>query len=330
MYDSKYAFLQALNDPKIKAQAYFLVNDKSLRSSLQKKYGDLFLSTNNLHELWKVLTARVWVTSSLETPLQGLFSNFRRTTIHLGHGSLFKKVGLLETKLSFFKGLYYKLNPFRFSYFLASSSYQVKKVSESFGVSPKKVFVDRPPRLTNQLQMAETKFGRSFLFAPTWRPKQRNLLGDIDFKALQNVLAETDSYLFLKPHPMFRQSMEQVCDERIRLYSDEFSGEVYDHIGSFAGLITDASSLALDCAALNKPVFVARILEEEFLAEVGYFDDIYDVVKQYPLFTTEAITSFIRDPLTYKEPSERLSQEIQAETGEVLRLIGYSLELNRY
>ena len=315
-YDAKYLFLSMFKKPSYAGRVFFLVNDARLRAILVDQYGPYFITTSSVLGFWKVVTAKGWVCSTLETPFNGFFAGFRRKNLHLGHGTLFKTVGLTEKKQSFLKKAYYRLNPTKFYRWLAASGNQVEKVASSFGVSPSSVLIDEPPRIQFSREHLKQPPRGSLLYAPTWRKNKKDPLFRLDLEDINNVLKSSRRTLYLKFHPMFEQEQLKRSYSNIVAYSAFFAPDIYQEMSSFEGLITDASSLALDFAALGLPVFILTNPDDDFAEEVGFFADIGMIIQRF-INKNNDLSGFMYSPDEHKEMSKLLTGEIGAATGKL-------------
>lgn len=99
----------------------FVINDTQKRNELTRKYGNYFITNYRIKDIVEIVSSKVWLCSSLETPIIGIGLSFRRTVIHLGHGAPVKSIGLNETYISPIKSIYYRIIRSNFSYFMSSS-----------------------------------------------------------------------------------------------------------------------------------------------------------------------------------------------------------------
>ena len=93
--NSKFLFLHFLqNEPDFNVQ--FVINDDEKRQALINEYGPHFIDTRTKEGKRLAIKAATWVVSWLDLPIGGLFLNFRRFVLHLGHGTPLKGIGLAE------------------------------------------------------------------------------------------------------------------------------------------------------------------------------------------------------------------------------------------
>ncbi|WP_198591154.1 CDP-glycerol glycerophosphotransferase family protein, partial [Vibrio breoganii] len=97
--NSKYYFLYLLRN-HCKYELKFVVNDDRQRTDAISRYGEHFITSRGIKNKIYILNAKYWITSSLETPVGGVFLRKNRKVINLGHGMPYKLVGLQERNLS--------------------------------------------------------------------------------------------------------------------------------------------------------------------------------------------------------------------------------------
>ena len=171
--NSKFLFLHFLkNEPDYTVK--FVINDEAKRQQLITEYGNHFIDTRTKEGKKIAIKAKTWVVSWLDLPLGGLFLNFRRFVLHLGHGTPLKGLGCTEKDGKLIKKLYYKLNNTNITYSLASSPFIAEIIARCMGFSTKRVIVNGQPRtdaLFNTPLTLSDIDSNSFniLYAPTWR-----------------------------------------------------------------------------------------------------------------------------------------------------------------
>src|SRR5690554_6694827 len=176
--DNAKALFDMLNHrEEFKDRVYFVINDEQKRQELNRKYPGKFISNLSFKEAIFILKARYWFCSAMELPLATLFQRRLRQVIHLGHGMLYKKVGLIEADLRWYKKLYYKLVNKSFSYTIATTPFFQKDISAGFGMplsrvlimpQPKTAQIAFPLKIENKILSCQEYV--HVLYAPTWRP----------------------------------------------------------------------------------------------------------------------------------------------------------------
>lgn len=282
--NSKFLFLHFLkNCPDFTVK--FVVNDDDLRSSLQSQYGDHFIDTRTKEGKNIAVKAGVWVVSWLDLPLGGLFLNFRRLVIHLGHGTPLKAIGMAEKDGKFIKKLYYKLNNTNISVSLASSEFISGIIAKCMGLPLRRVLISGQPRIDSlftpplQVEDIDTK-SFNILYAPTWRQYAEVKLfpfEDFDKDKLASFLTENNITIHIRFHPAYEESIpaDILKLPNIKLFSARKYTEVMDYINCFDSLITDYSSIYLDYMVLQRPIIFLPYDLSEYENSVGFTMD-YD------------------------------------------------------
>ena len=280
--NSKFLFLHFLkNEPDYTVK--FVVNNDNLRNELIKEYGEHFIDTRTKEGKKIAIKAGVWVNSWLDSPIGGLFLNFRRLVIHLGHGTPLKCIGLCENDATLLKKIYYKINNTNITYSLASSDFVADIVSKCMGFSNKRVLVSGYPRtdplFETHLEVPEiTKNTFNILYAPTWRHYSEVKLfpfEDYDAKELEDFLIANNIKIFIRFHPAFEESLpkEILQIKNIELFSASKFNEIMDYINCFDSLITDYSSIYLDYMLLERPIMFLPYDLIEYEKNIGFSMD---------------------------------------------------------
>lgn len=280
--NSKFLFLHFLkNEPEYNVQ--FVINDDERRAALTEQYGEHFIDTRTKVGKKTAVRAATWVVSWLDLPLGGLFLNFRRFVLHLGHGTPLKGIGLAEKDGKFIKKLYYKLNSTNITCSLASSEFISHIISRCMGFSTKRVLINGQPR-TDALflpplktdDIDETQF--NVLYAPTWRQhSQIRLFPFSDFNAsvLEEFLVKNNIHIFIRFHPAYEEAIppDILAIKNISLFSAKKYSEIMDYINCFDTLITDYSSIYLDYMLLERPIVFLPYDLLEYENTVGFTMD---------------------------------------------------------
>ncbi|MGQ7247151.1 CDP-glycerol glycerophosphotransferase family protein [Halomonas sp. V046] len=269
---------------------YFVLNDKELREKWEAVYPGCFISSFKLADAILILRAKYWFCSALELPIPGLFQRYQREVYHLGHGMLYKKVGLMETKVTWYKKLYYFFLTSNFSYSIATTKFFVPYVSRGFGIpeervkllpQPKTGLVFEPNLLHDTFLLDKSNF--NILYAPTWRPYSEVRLfpfEDFDFSRFSAYLKEKNVHIWLRVHPRFEQSIEAKYLEssNIHLFSGREFVEINRYLWYFDALISDYSSIYFDYLVLSRPVFFFDYDLDEYCENVGLIEE-YESIK---------------------------------------------------
>lgn len=273
-----------------KDRVYFVINDSVKREHLNSRYPNKFISNSNFKDALFILRARYWFCSALELPLATFLQRHRRQVIHLGHGMLVKKIGLIETKVSWYKKLYYALVNSSFTYTIATTPFCQKDIATGFGVPLNRVLLTPQPKTSQiafPIQIENKTLANQelihVLYAPTWRPYAAVELfpfADFELNEFASFLVENTIHIWLRVHPRFEQDIDPAllaCDN-IHLFSAKEYSEVNSYLSYFDALITDYSSIYYDYLTLERPVLFFDYDFDTYNEVVGVIDD-YEQVK---------------------------------------------------
>lgn len=300
-----------------KSRVYFVINDKKKREELNLLYPGKFISNSTFKEAVFILRAGYWFSSAMELPLGAFFQAYVRQVIHLGHGMLYKKIGLIENDLKWYKKIYYFLVKSSFTYTIATTEFCKRYISAGFGMPADRVLITPQPKTaqiasplgfkgSSQLQAESLHV----LYAPTWRPYGRVELfpfKDMDICSLSNFLQSHNIHIWLRVHPRFEQDIDSQllnCNN-IHLFSVKEYSEVNYYLSCFDVLITDYSSIFYDYLTLKRPVFFFDYDLDEYRNKVGIIDE-FEKVKCSQ--TTRSIEHFKQQLLDIKSNNIDLSK----------------------
>lgn len=317
-YNSSYLFLYVKEHCK-DIHPYYVINNDELRKQLQEQYGEkYFIETNTLEGIRKVLSCKVWFTSTAP-PLYGVGFRKKYRIINLWHGVPLKKVGMKQENLLKLTRMYYKyLFADNYSAVLTTSASLVPVMSESFMVEPDRIKVWGQPRNDMLFEKKDRleelakcypgeqiqDFEKAVLYAPTFRdhaptkifpfPEFENESTREDaVKHLLQTLEEQKLFLCVRMHLYDQTGLEwmqslDVPGSRIRFLNEDRVSDIMRVLNVFDLLITDYSSIYIDYLLLEKPIIFLPYDKEEYLAERGMNFE-YDQVTPGP------------KPKTYKE-----------------------------
>ncbi len=279
--NSKSVFLFYLKEHK-EIICKFVIDSEVERTKLISKYGEHFIKGKSLKDKLFILQSYVWVTSSMYTPLLGLFYNRRHLVLHLSHGSLFKRAGLAEKNVSFLKKCFYKLMKTNFSYFYISSNKLIKHACELYGVGKDKILVNSMPccdvlikRNPNQI-LDQSSSNLKVLYSPTWRSNRKISFfpfNDFNLSEFNSFLISKKIDIYLRPHPNFNSNMDNLLTSNIKLYDTNIEKDIYNSLADFDVLISDYSSISLDFMMLEKNTILIPYDLDEYEKDIGFFFD---------------------------------------------------------
>ena len=271
-FNSRYLFLYYREKfPQIDIR--FIINSPAKRAELESEYGDYFIGNRLFKDKLYIAQASVWVTSTMETPLMGVFYSFRRYVLNLSHGVVFKRAGVCEKNSSFLKKAYYFICRTNFTHFLTTSEHLRQAAAKIYGTSTDKIIINGFPR--NDCIQRASNDSRKILYAPTWRKEGKTRLMPCEpreEKELSRVLEKYDYTLYLRHHPLFEQleELKGKLPNRVELFSQHECTDINERIHEFEGLITDYSSIFIDSLFSGaKQAFYPYDLDD-FERDVGF------------------------------------------------------------
>lgn len=298
--DNSRALFEALyKQSNYQNKIYFVINDSQKRDFYNQLYPSCFISNTNIQDLKLILEAKTWFASSLEFPAPGFLNKYIRTVYHLGHGMPYKKAGLMESSVSWYKRIYYKLITSNISYSWATTPFFKKKIQAIYGLSAKQVLLLPQPKtgqVAEPIAIENTLLKNSekthILYAPTWRPYGEVELfpfPDRDLEKLSQYLKNKKAHIWLRLHPRFEHNIpKDILDiPNIHLFSAKEYSEINQYLAYFDAMITDYSSIYFDFLPLQRPVLFFDYDLETYNQKVGIIDD-YSKVKCTPSTKTQA------------------------------------------
>lgn len=301
-YNSRYLFEYVKeNCPEIRA--YFIMEDPEKRKQLQEEYGeDSIIDTSSIHGIKKVLSCKVWFTSTAP-PLYGIGFGKKYMIFNLWHGVPLKKIGMEQKNFSKIAKRCYKYF-FSDNYrgVLTTSSQLVSVMSKSFLVETKKIKVWGQPR-NDMLFIKQDKksvlsevygeklpeFEKVLLYAPTFRDQGGTQLfpfADFERDRLLRWLEEQKILLCVRFH-LYEEKTYRWLEEldvpgsRIRMLNEDKAADIMKILNVFDLLVTDYSSIYIDYLLTGNPIVFLPYDKEEYLDQRGLNFD-YDQVTPGP------------------------------------------------
>lgn len=341
-YNSSYLFLYVKEHcPDI--HPYYVMNDEKKRKELEDKYGkEYFIETNSFEGIRKVLTCKVWFTSTAP-PLYGVGFRKKYKIINLWHGVPLKTIGMEQGNLSWFTRKYYKyLFADNYEAVVTTAKEMIPVMSRSFLVDPERVKVWGQPRndllfvqqvashvLSDRYEEEETVIQHSdkfILYAPTFRDHEPTKLFPFsEFEAISKERERSKKHLltFLETNKIFLCIRMHLYDttgcewlkeldkpgSRIRFLNEDRADDIMEILNIFDLLITDYSSIYIDYLLTEKPVVFLPYDREEYLKDRGLNFD-YDKVTPGPKPKTfSEFLNSIYDLLYNHDSYEQLRKE---------------------
>ncbi|WP_435235553.1 CDP-glycerol glycerophosphotransferase family protein [Psychromonas sp. PT13] len=284
-------------------QVYFVINDPVKRARLNRHYADSMISNKGLKHKLFILRSAVWVTSTLDMPVSGVFLSRKRFVYHLGHGTPIKNIGLMEAQCSLIKRLYYKVNASNISLFLAPSHFFQEYISRAFGVRVDKTIIAPQPRL-DSLFTSTNKWGdlksdintKLVLYCPTWRPFSEAKLfpfNELDLDVLNSFLIEQNTKILLRLHPLFEGDLSVYVKSHIVIFDSKICPDISDVLINMDALITDYSSIYCDFYLLDRPVAFIPYDLKEYTSKIGFSFKYEDLTSDCYLNNLSGFKAFI-------------------------------------
>lgn len=331
--NSKALFEMLIKKEEYKKRVFFVINNEAKRDELNEIYPGKFISNFGLKNKIFILKARFWFCSSMELPLASFLQGNLRQVIHLGHGMLYKKIGLIESKVSWYKKLYYEFVTSSFTYSIATSSFCKKYVAAGFGLplervllmpQPKTAQIANPEKILDPL--FQSKNNTHILYAPTWRPYDAIEFfpfANLDLKKFCLFLAKNNIHIWLRAHPRFETELDSSLLEcqYIHFFDSVNYNDINSYLDYFQALITDYSSIYFDFLTLERPVLFLDYDFDCYNEHVGVIEN-YKEVKSSETITT--IEELEKQLIAIKNNNYDLSK-----IKEINKVINYPIELNK-
>jgi hypothetical protein len=244
--------------------------------------GVRYRSKYTLGGFWSYARANVVFTS--QALYGGLAGGSRQRTVLLWHGELVKPVGRLNDE----RTLAADVAP------VCSTVARAFRIAE-FGLHPDQVPVIGSPR-NDRLVAANRDKVRDRLHWPTdqqtwlWLPTYRTAVrgerrregreiwqglpyAEKDLELMDQLLADQQLTVVLKPHPLAEQRLRQRESRRLHLLAqadlERLGVSLYEVMAAADGLITDASSAWVDFLLVDKPLIFAFPDLDQYRADRG-------------------------------------------------------------
>jgi CDP-glycerol glycerophosphotransferase len=312
--NSKYLFLWFLQNIK-HYNAYFVINDKKLREKLNASIGNYFIETRSMKGILFALASPLWFVSTLEMPVGGFFLTYRRTVIHLGHGTPLKNIGFLENNIGVIKTLYYNMMRTNISFSVASSERFQSIIARFLHISTRRVFIAGQARNDQLFIKSEIDIktlvkdpgAKNVLYAPTWRPKLNLQLfpfDDLSLPELEQFLIKNKINIFLRTHPNLEEAIDPALLQlsNIYLFSGKEYNEIMDYLNEFDLVVTDYSSLYFDYLLLDKPMIFLPYDLDEYTKDIGLTVPYDEFAPGYKSYTMKEFFEHLLSSLSENDP----------------------------
>lgn len=281
-FNSKYLFEYFINNHS-EIEAYFVINDSSLRNKLNKEIGPYFITTNKIRDLKLLFFAFTWITSG-GLPIRIPYVNRNRVVVNLWHGLPFKGIGLLNKENTFIQNILIRFIYSNYDLIACTSELFQQIMSKSFAVDINHVKIlgqawndqlwnknDKFSILSNIYGDKLPSFEKVFLYAPTWRngrsteffPFEKFSIDELEYKL------EIDQMIIcLRTHQLDVNAMKKysVC-KRVLLMNEDKVVDIMSIINIFDGLISDYSGIIFDYLLLDRPIILIPYDKECYISE---------------------------------------------------------------
>lgn len=304
IFNSKNFFVeQKLNFESQGFKVFFVINDPIKRAQLNKQFPDSIISNKGIKNKLFILESAVWIISTLDLPVSGVFLARKRFVYHLGHGVPIKNIGLMEEKCTLIKYLYYKINTTNISLFLSPSSFFKSYMANAFGVNEDKIIVAPQPRMdtlfsssSNLNSHRDNESTKLILYCPTWRPFANTRLFPFegsDLNEINTFLIEQNTKILLRLHPLFEGDLTVYDKSNIVIFDSKVCAEVSDVLVDIDALITDYSSIYCDYFLLDRPVAFIPYDLPKYKEKIGFSFDYKKLTSDCYLDTVYALKQYI-------------------------------------
>lgn len=304
IFNSKNLFMeQKLNFERQGFKVFFVINDPIKRAQLNKQFPDSIISNKGIKNKLFILQSAVWVISTLDLPVAGIFLARKRFVYHLGHGTPIKNIGLMEEKCTLIKRLYYKINATNISLFLSSSLFFKNYTANAFGVTEDKTIVAPQPRMDALFSMGnnlnshrDNESTKLILYCPTWRPFAHTRLfpfEGVNLNEINTFLIEQNTKILLRLHPLFEGDLTVYEKSNIVVFDSKVCSEISDMLVDIDALITDYSSIYCDYYLLDRPVAFIPYDLSKYTEKIGFSFDYKELTSDCYLDTASALKQYI-------------------------------------
>lgn len=273
---------------------------------------------------WHALTSKFWFFNAYTSDIMFCFSG-GATCVNLWHGVGLKRCefnitdGILAKRFidKNAKEVFYHPESFRRpDFFVSSTPFQTSMCAKAFRISENQCWELGYPRNEILLSAEETRqkfianyepketteiinkivgYNKTFIYMPTWRESQRDILKNLDLNKLNTVLKEKQQMLIFKPHTNSKimQSPFEGLTNILLLPNtiDIYTILPYTHV-----LITDYSSILYDYILMdNKDVVLYLYDFDDYIKERDFYYPFHENVVGKQVYTFDELLTVVRD-----------------------------------
>ena len=245
--------------------------------------------------LYYFLTSKYFFYSFGKYPIKP--SN-NQMVVNLWHGMPLKKIGNLENGL---ENIDYNF----FTKLVSSSDLFTPIMKAAFNAKDEQILL--VGNIRND-ELFEEEKDKNIIWMPTYRNSKNYhdsqdaiifSLDDLEFKRINNLLAEYEYHLYIKLHPLeesqfkFKNNYSNIHMLSEDIISQNY-GTLYKFLGTTSALITDYSSVFLDYYLLNRPVAFTINDYEEYKEKRGFaFEDVKSLMAGPTISNFDELLKFL-------------------------------------
>ncbi|MFM5867649.1 CDP-glycerol glycerophosphotransferase family protein [Aeromonas caviae] len=285
-FNSRFLFEYMVGRDKGEREVLFVINDKEKRGELIKSGVTGVINANSIAGIFLCLTAKVWVCSTIESPVFSLIRKKNRIVYHLGHGIPLKNIGLAENNISFLRRVNRYIRLRLFTHVTCYSELFMPVLSNAFKNKlavylelgqPRNDLLVKSVNPHSDILPVPTGGGvNKILYSPTWRPYAETQFfpfADMCVKTLHDFLEKTNSIIYLRPHPYYSAIIDETlyASPRVIYLGCDVVTDITPNLDCFNILVTDYSSIFLDFYAFdNKAVIFVPYDLDKYEGLVGF------------------------------------------------------------
>ncbi|MEJ5071350.1 CDP-glycerol glycerophosphotransferase family protein [Enterobacter ludwigii] len=342
-FNSKYFYEFATSESLWKDYSiYYVINDVSKRNELNDHFRTKrFISSNTLKEKLFCLSAKCWISSTFELPVNSFIINKKRIVVHLGHGVPLKKIGLNEERITLFKRINRIIRTRQFTDIVCYSEILKDSMMKTFANEKANyVCLGQPRNDSLRMDVCEIKNrlaeisgansdAKFILYAPTWRPYATTVFFpfDIDIEQLNSFLKYNNIYIFFRSHPFYPSVIDENISklDNIVQFNSIIAPEICDYLCAFDSLITDYSSIYIDYLTTNKPIGFIPYDLDSYIKHVGFCYDYDEFTPGMKIYNCEGLIEFLVENGSNFENKREVIRKITN-----TKSTGNCLELSKY
>jgi len=230
--------------------------------------------------------------------------------------SFFMKI---SKKIKYFRHAYYRELFEEYFMMVCPGQERVEMLAKVWNIPEEKLFMSGHPRNLPVYQMRVDKISPKILYAPTYRfnvEKEQELINNCiaAFDEIELLMKSLNASFVLRLHPHTWRNYKPKILNKIKNYSrislDE-EKDIYPMLGSYAMIISDYSSIALDFALLKRPsIFLCPdynwYIENEAGFNIDFKSYIPGPMTQNWGETLKCIAEYIKNPEKDAELREKV------------------------